>query len=80
MKLQSMFGIIPQIRAKGICSKLVVDMMLRMRKEMAQDELTVAPEIDQVILIDREVDMITPMCTQLTYEGTCDIKTTIHSG
>ena len=44
-------------------------MMLRMRKEIGPDELSATPEIDQLILIDREVDMVTPMCTQLTYEG-----------
>ncbi|CAH8381613.1 unnamed protein product [Eruca vesicaria subsp. sativa] len=27
------------------------------------------PEIDTLIMLDREVDMVTPMCTQLTYEG-----------
>ena len=26
-------------------------------------------EIDQIIIIDREVDMISPLCTQVTYEG-----------
>ncbi len=29
----------------------------------------IPPEIHNLILLDREVDMITPMCTQLTYEG-----------
>lgn len=30
------------------------------------------PEIDQVILIDRSVDFVTPLATQLTYEGLVD--------
>ncbi|GJN12098.1 hypothetical protein PR202_ga30345 [Eleusine coracana subsp. coracana] len=30
------------------------------------------PEINTVILLDREVDMVTPMCSQLTYEGLLD--------
>ena len=47
-------------------------MLLRMRKEMGNDELTNTPEIDHLILIDRDVDMVTPMCTQLTYEGLID--------
>jgi hypothetical protein len=47
-------------------------MLSRMRKEMGTDELGIAPEIDQLILIDRDVDMVTPMCTQLTYEGLID--------
>lgn len=72
MKLQSIYGTIPNIKAKGNYSKLVVDMLLRMKKEMNFNETTKAPEIDQLILIDRDVDLITPMCTQLTYEGLID--------
>ena len=29
-------------------------------------------EIDSLIILDRSVDLITPMCTQLTYEGLID--------
>lgn len=47
-------------------------MLLRMRREMDLDEPPINPEVDQLILIDREVDMITPFCTQLTYEGLID--------
>lgn len=47
----------------------VVDMMLRMRREMGGEENTNPPEIHQLILIDRDVDLITPLPTQLTYEG-----------
>lgn len=72
MKIQSIYGVIPTIKGKGTCAKLVADMMLRMRREMDSEESTTVPEIDQVILIDRQVDMITPMCTQLTYEGLID--------
>jgi len=47
-------------------------MMLRMRKEIGGEDIGIAPEIDNLILIDRNVDMITPFCTQLTYEGLID--------
>lgn len=50
----------------GSSARLVKDMLLRMRRE--SEEITVSPEIDLMILIDREVDMVTPMPTQLTYE------------
>ena len=29
-------------------------------------------EIEAVVLIDRAVDLITPLCSQLTYEGLID--------
>lgn len=38
----------------------------------------VAPEFDSLILIDREVDLITPMCSQLTFEGLIDEVYSIH--
>lgn len=47
-------------------------MMLRMRKEMGEEEIGSNSEIDQIILIDRDVDVVTPLSTQLTYEGLVD--------
>jgi hypothetical protein len=61
-------------------------MLLRMRKEQAMtDEVshstllktpsllnTVSNHIDQFIIIDRNVDLVTPLCTELTYEGLID--------
>jgi hypothetical protein len=38
------------------------------------------PEINTVILLDREVDMVTPMCSQLTYEGLLDEMLQINNG
>lgn len=53
--------------------KLVAEQLFRMRKEMPQSqEPQIVPKIDNLILIDRTVDMITPMMTQLTYEGLVD--------
>jgi len=35
-------------------------------------EREVAPQIDAIILLDRSVDLLTPLSTQLTYEGLID--------
>eukprot|EP01095_Lingulamoeba_sp_RSL-Kostka_P003505 TRINITY_DN1447_c1_g1_i1.p1 TRINITY_DN1447_c1_g1~~TRINITY_DN1447_c1_g1_i1.p1 ORF type:complete len:624 (+),score=182.50 TRINITY_DN1447_c1_g1_i1:123-1994(+) len=72
MKIQSVFGLIGNIKGKGKMARSVADMLLRMRKEMGTEDTEIAPEIDTLILIDRTVDLITPMCTQLTYEGLID--------
>jgi vacuolar protein sorting-associated protein 33A len=80
MKLQCMFGLIPNVKGKGECAQQVKDMMLRMRREMGGDEPTLAPEIDTLILIDRQVDMVSPMATQLTYEGLIDEVFGISNG
>ena len=52
--------------------QLVADMMIRMRREIGSEEAPTAPEIENLILIDRNVDLLTPMCSQLTYEGLID--------
>lgn len=35
-------------------------------------EIEPAEKVDGLIIIDRSVDWVTPMCTQLTYEGMLD--------
>jgi len=80
IKLQSMFGIFPEIKGKGSAAKLVCDMLVRMRKETAADEAALTPEFDNLIIIDREVDMVTPLCTQLTYGGLIDELYGINNG
>ena len=38
----------------------------------AQSLKELTPQIDMVVLLDRTVDLLTPLCTQLTYEGLID--------
>ena len=90
MRLQAMFGLIRTIKGKGSQAMKVCTFMQRMRKEMASTfrDTTVLPssgvfefplhsDIDELILIDRSTDLITPMLTQLTYEGLIDEMFTI---
>ena len=32
----------------------------------------IVPQIDAIVLLDRSVDLLTPLSTQLTYEGLID--------
>ena len=43
-----------------------------MRKEGAAHEKPLTPRIENLVLIDRRVDLISPLSTQLTYEGLID--------
>eukprot|EP00047_Mylnosiga_fluctuans_P018839 m.75588 g.75588 ORF g.75588 m.75588 type:complete len:592 (-) comp7825_c0_seq1:65-1840(-) len=70
MQLQAIFGIIPRVAGKGDHAKHVADMLVRMGRESALP--MAAPEIQSLVLIDRAIDLVTPMCTQLTYEGFTD--------
>ncbi|KAL3857445.1 hypothetical protein ACJMK2_012115 [Sinanodonta woodiana] len=72
MTLQSLYGIIPNIYGKGDCAKHVVEMMLRMRRELGGHEPQITTQIDNLFIIDRNVDLLTPILTQLTYEGLID--------
>uniref|UniRef100_M1C5Q1 ATVPS33 (Arabidopsis thaliana vacuolar protein sorting 33); protein transporter n=1 Tax=Solanum tuberosum TaxID=4113 RepID=M1C5Q1_SOLTU len=80
-KLEFSFGLIPNVRAKGKASVRVADILNRMQSEepVNTSEMGV-PEINTIILLDREVDMITPMCSQLTYEGLLDEFLGINNG
>ncbi|KAL2933372.1 Vacuolar protein-sorting-associated protein 33-like protein, partial [Bienertia sinuspersici] len=74
------FGVIPNVRAKGNASLRVADIMGRMQMEEPVNINDVVPEISTLILLDREVDMVTPMCSQLTYEGLVDELLHVNNG
>ncbi|XP_027104943.1 vacuolar protein-sorting-associated protein 33 homolog [Coffea arabica] len=80
-KLESTFGVIPNIRAKGKASARVADILNRMQIEEPVNASDAGmPEINTLILLDREVDMITPLCSQLTYEGLLDEFLGVNNG
>ena len=51
---------------------------MRKKREAADSENQVSPQIDTLLLIDRNVDLLTPLFTQLTYEGLIDELYGIH--
>lgn len=57
----------------GLClSQHVANMMLRMKREFAGSHTQILPVFDTLLLLDRNVDLLTPLATQLTYEGLID--------
>lgn len=74
LKLQtSRFGAIPHIRGKGSNAAKVVQLLQRMQTEVGHDFITDIPsEVDTLLILDRSVDLVTPLMTQLTYEGLID--------
>eukprot|EP00055_Hartaetosiga_balthica_P011442 m.52018 g.52018 ORF g.52018 m.52018 type:complete len:635 (-) comp7596_c0_seq2:1480-3384(-) len=71
MQLQMTFGLIPKIVGKGKAAKDVWDIVRSMTRELSEPPL-IAPEIDSLVIIDRMEDAITPLCSQMTYEGLID--------
>lgn len=55
-----------------ICLQHVANMMMRMKREFAGTQNQILPVFDTLLLLDRNVDLLTPLATQLTYEGLID--------
>lgn len=72
-KLQEQLGSAHLIQTKGAWSCRVGDILRQMRRESGKNVPSQSNSgIDELIILDRTVDLITPMCTQLTYEGLLD--------
>jgi len=71
-QLQIICGTIPRIYGKGAGAVQLFDLLVRMRKEMAGIQSAVKPQIDSLVILDRSVDLLSTLPTQLTYEGLID--------
>jgi len=71
-RLQASTGVIPRIYYKGASADNIYDLMVRMKREACGNEPQVKSQIDTLVMIDRAVDLISPLPTQLTYEGLID--------
>ncbi|CAB4006211.1 vacuolar sorting-associated 33B-like, partial [Paramuricea clavata] len=80
MTLQTIFGTIPNVYGIGNFAKLVSNMLEAMGKDKSEFTPADGPEIDTLFLIDRDVDYVTPLCSQVTYEGLVDDIFEIKSG
>ncbi|XP_071964931.1 vacuolar protein sorting-associated protein 33B-like isoform X2 [Antedon mediterranea] len=80
INLQVIFHKIPNISSQGRCAKMVLEMTKTI--ENLQGGVLGDPDhqIGHLFLIDREVDMVTPLCTQTTYEGLVDETFGINCG
>lgn len=85
MLLQKQYGLFPRILGKGDNAKRLADLLQKMRNEedvnassdssntyLTAFGLTPSSLIENLIIIDREVDLPTVLSTQLTYEGLLD--------
>lgn len=78
MTCQMLWGCFPKITGKGNYSKRLADLLMRQRREhLAGDPTnpsltTLSTVIDGLVIVERGMDMATPMCSQLTYMGLLD--------
>jgi hypothetical protein len=81
-RLQVLFGTVRNVKAKGVLSLQVLDLVQRFRREERATAAGAASsaggaeggtsDIDTLVLIDRGVDLVTPLLTPLTYEALID--------
>lgn len=69
ISLQKLYGRIPRVNGIGTVAQKV----WQLTKSMGRDEPIILNSgkgsIDQVIIIDRSIDLMSVLATQLTYEG-----------
>ncbi|KAI0334335.1 Sec1-like protein [Cubamyces sp. BRFM 1775] len=75
--LQKLHGLFPRIAGKGDHAARLAHLLTRNTQSVASGDTDThlnAPSetIDSLIILDRRVDMISPLLTQLTYEGLID--------
>jgi len=84
-KLEENFGVIPHVKAKGTHAAVALQRFFNLKRQQEEEKRgdefattttpssshrgTSAPEIDTLVLLDRAVDLVTPLLTPLTYEG-----------
>lgn len=70
--LQKLYGRIPKIYGKGNDAKKLWDLLKTMNKEELSTNAMGKGAIDQLIILDRSIDVMSVLATQLTYEGLID--------
>lgn len=69
VSLQKLYGRIPKIFGKGTNAQKVCELMKKMGKDELINTGSGKGSIDQLIILDRSIDLMSVLATQLTYEG-----------
>lgn len=72
--LEDLFGPIKRISGKGNAADYVNNLLKKMKREPSNSttNLSKNSQIDQLILLDRSIDFMSALVTQLTYGGLID--------
>ena len=86
LRLEHLYGRAHRVLGKGQFSMRVAKLMQRMRLEQGDDDRDddngepEASMIEAVFMLDRNVDLVSPLLHQLTYEGSLDESIGISNG
>ncbi|KOC69759.1 Vacuolar protein sorting-associated protein 33A [Habropoda laboriosa] len=72
--LEKLYGKIPKVTGRGPAASKVWELLERLNREEEDNKATSIqlPTIEHLLLLDRSVDLLSPLVTQLTYEGLID--------
>ncbi|KAM4039583.1 vacuolar protein sorting-associated protein 33B isoform 1-T2 [Anomaloglossus baeobatrachus] len=70
--LNSIFGPMSKIYGIGRCAKMTYEMWKDLLDDEENTQKERKPDLGLVFMIDRDVDYITPLCSQVVYEGLVD--------
>ncbi|KAK4308537.1 hypothetical protein Pmani_019775 [Petrolisthes manimaculis] len=78
--LQDLYGRIPNVLAHGRAATAVVNALDLLTQNNSPKKSNQIPEIGYLFIFDRDADYVTPLLTQLTYEGALDEHFGIQAG
>ncbi|XP_053220742.1 vacuolar protein sorting-associated protein 33B [Podarcis raffonei] len=78
--MNSLYGPFSRTYGIGRCAKMVHELWREVVEESDVDSVGRKPEIGHVFLVDRDVDYVTALCSQVVYEGLVDDTFRIKCG
>ncbi|KAM4747571.1 vacuolar protein sorting-associated protein 33B [Rhinophrynus dorsalis] len=70
--LNSIFGPISKAYGIGRCAKMIYEVWRELVEEDEADQKERRSDLGLLFMIDRDVDYVTPLCSQVVYEGLVD--------
>ncbi|KAM9586415.1 vacuolar protein sorting-associated protein 33B [Trichechus inunguis] len=78
--LSTLYGSFPNCYGIGRCAKMSHELWRKLEEEEDGETKGRRPEIGHVFLLDRDVDFVTALCSQVVYEGLVDDTFRIKCG
>ncbi|KAI4535505.1 hypothetical protein MG293_014731 [Ovis ammon polii] len=78
--LSTLYGPFPNCYGIGRCAKMSYELWKRLEEEEDGETKGRRPEIGHIFLLDRDVDFVTALCSQVVYEGLVDDTFRIKCG
>uniref|UniRef100_A0A8C8ZCS8 VPS33B late endosome and lysosome associated n=1 Tax=Prolemur simus TaxID=1328070 RepID=A0A8C8ZCS8_PROSS len=78
--LSTLYGSFPNCYGIGRCAKMSYELWRKLEEEEDGETKGRRPEIGHIFLLDRDVDFVTALCSQVVYEGLVDDTFRIKCG